>query len=897
MVYEAMTKEELLMELYRLREQLTKYEEKYGAMEETDTLPLLDIEYSAKDKTAIYMDYFVGREDAYAERYENANGKKGYSLACKNKWKQERGCDIRNSHCKHCLAYAPKTLDAEAILEHMFDKRKMKGLYPIMEGNYVKLLVFDMDKSSYLEDTKKLCATLRSLSIMPLMERSQSGHGIHVWVFFEEKIKAADVWKIANYVLTKTMDTFGGVGLDSYDRVFPNQDKVEKGGFGNCVALPLNVDFAKEGNTVFLKPDFSVAKEQIKYLSTIRKVSKGKVEELLGFAARMEEHGLLGMKALQMPLSKDDFAPVVHVDIAGDIFIPNLELTSRSERFLIRLTSMPNKEYYKISAIRGNLHNVPRFLCSYKKDERFFRLPRGYKEPLLTLFKAKGIQYVVNTSLTRGEYADFSLGASLREDQATLLERALEHDSAVISAPTGFGKTVLGIALMAKKRVNTLILVPSITLLEQWKSKLIEHLRYEDGDATKCIGYLSGKGDKRTGIVDIATIQSLVRNEDFRQNARKYGMVIVDEVHHLGAVKFEEALRSIAPKYLYGLTATPERSDEREDFVFHAVGPLIEANVDKETGDFIKRYHPRFTKFSSPRGSTDISGLFQEAILDKERNRLIVADVKEAFEAGSTVLLLTEQIKHARILYDLLSPSISSIALVYGAQEKAERKENEDRIAAFGEHPFVVVSIGKYIGEGFDDHRFNALFVTYPFRWKGILAQYCGRLQRKKGAIKHVDVYDYVDSLVPAFSRMYREREKGYFQLGYQVVAPDAKYRSEILSGKDYGDRLFSDLEGAKESVLLTCSYFHEARLRSMMNKLACPYSCYVGAKSPALDSLEAKRVSVELPNMVIIDKRIVYYGGVNPFMYGQKEETILRVEDPAIASDLVSVLAKIVAE
>ena len=893
MVYEAMTKEELLMELYRLRDQLSKYERKYGFLEEDDALPFLDIELTTKDKISIYMDYFVGRSDAYADRYETANGKKGYSLACKNKWKTEQGCDIRNSHCKHCLAYAPKSLDADAILEHMLDKRRMKGIYPIMEGNHVKLLAFDMDEDSYLEDSKRLCATLRSLGITPLMERSQSGHGIHIWVFFEDKIKAADARKIANYVLTKTMDTFGGPGLDSYDRVFPNQDKVEKGGFGNCIGLPLNVELAKEGNTVFLKPDFTVAKEQIKYLSTIRKVSKSKVEELLGFASRLEEHGLLGMKALQMPLSKDDFGPTVHLDIAGDIYIPNLDLTPRSERFLVRLTSMPNKEYYKISAMRGNLHNVPRFLCSYKKDERFFRIPRGYKETLVTLFKAKGIDYVLNSSLSKGEYADLSLNATLREDQAALLESALEHDSAVISAPTGFGKTVIAVALMARRKFNTLVLVPSIALLDQWRTRLAEHLRYGKDEPSSCVGYLSGKGDKRTGIVDIATIQSLVRNEDFRKSATKYGMVIVDEVHHLGAVKYEEALRSIAPKYLYGLTATPERSDQREDFVFHAVGPLVEATTGIETTDFVKRYHPRFTKFSSMRGSADITGLFQEAIMDEERNRLIVADVADAYKAGSTVLLLTEQIKHARILFDLLSPLVSRLALVYGGQDRKEKKDNEGLITAFGENPFIVISIGKYIGEGFDDHRFNALFVTYPFRWKGILAQYCGRLQRKKSAIKHIDVYDYVDSLVPAFSRMYREREKGYFQLGYQVATLDPKYRSEILSGKDYSDRLFIDLESAHVSVLLTCSYFHESRLRAILGKASCPFSCYLGIKAPPIDVEGVRCQDIEIPNMVIIDKRIVYYGGINPFMYGQQDETILRIEDPQVASDLFVALAQ----
>ena len=887
MVYEAMTKEELLMELYRLRDQLSKYEQKYGFLEDEDALPVLDIELSTKDKIAIYMDYFVGRIDAYADRYETADGKKGYSLACKNKWMAERGCDIRNSHCKHCLAYAPKALDADAVLEHMLDKRRMKGIYPIMEGNYVKFLAFDMDGDSYLEDSKKLCAGLRSLGIAPLMERSQSGHGIHIWVFFEEKIKAADARKIANYALTKAMDTFGGPGLDSYDRVFPNQDKVEKGGFGNCIGLPLNVELAKEGNTVFLKPDFTLAKEQIKYLSTIHKVSKSKAEELIGFASRMEEHGLLGMKALQMPLSKDDFGPVVHLDIAGDIYIPNLDLTSRSERFLVRLTSMPNKEYYKISAMRGNLHNVPRFLCSYKKDERFFRIPRGYKEALITLFKAKGIEYVLNSSLSKGDYVDLSLNATLREDQAALLESALEHDSAVISAPTGFGKTVIAVALMARRKVNTLVLVPSISLLEQWRAKLDEFLCFGQGDTKHRVGYLSGKGDKRTGIVDIATIQSLVRNEEFRKSAKQYGMVIVDEVHHLGAAKYEEALRSLAPKYLYGLTATPERSDQCEDFVFHVVGPLIEAAATLGTSDFIKRYHPRFTKFSSIRGSTDITGLFQEAILDEERNRLIVGDVVDSYKSGSTVLLLTEQIKHARILFDLLSPSIPCLALLYGGQDKAEKKENEGLLSSFGEKPFVVISIGKYIGEGFDDHRFNALFVTYPFRWKGILAQYCGRLQRKKSAIKYVDVYDYVDSLVPAFSRMYREREKGYFQLGYQVAALDPKYRSEILSGKDYSDRLFKDLESARQSILATCSYFHESRLKAILNKASCPYSCYLGPRAPQIDMENLKRQECEPPNMAIIDKRIVYYGGINPFMYGQQEETILRIEDPQVASDL----------
>jgi len=884
MNYESMDKAELLLEIQRLKKKLEEYALKFGPLEEERFDLHLDMEMSTDDKLATFMDYFAGRSDVIAERYE-IDGVKHYSLGCQNKFNTRAGCDIKKTHCKNCPAFLPKPYDAAAVREHMRSKRTMKGIYPILPGNYVRFMVFDLDDATYLEDAQRLYFTLQSYNVSSLLERSESGHGIHLWVFFEDKVKASEARRIANYILTEAMDRYGGFGFESYDRIFPNQDKVVAGGYGNCVALPLNADFAKEGNTVFLDEGFNVIQKPIEYLSTVRKVSKAKAKELLSFAEQKDEYGLFGMKALKMPLSQDDFVSPVHIHFAGDIYIPLLDLTPRAIRFLSRLTSLLNKEYFKLLASRGNVRGVPKVLSCYKVDQLHFRLPRGYKDELVSLIRAKNINYVYTSSLCKGETIDVRFTLTLRDDQVLLLEKAEKKDSAIISAPTGFGKTVISAALIARKQVNTLVLVPSKNLLIQWVERLKSYLACDDGPLT--LGMLSGEGDKLTGVIDVATIQSLVRNDSFQKKAKNYGLVIIDEAHHAGAFKFEEAIRGLAPKYLYGLTATPERSDEREEFAYRCIGPLVQLEQENKEPGFLRYFHPRFTKFSSELGGDAISALFSEATRDKERNRLIVDDVVEAYGKGKKILLLTERIDHAKVLANALKDKTENLVLLYGGQKKAERVEEERRLASFGSSPFIVVSIGKYIGEGFDDARFDALFITYPFRWKGVLAQYCGRLQRKQSAIKRIDVFDYVDPLVPAFARMYSAREKGYHELGYLLENVDPAYQSRFLSIGEMDATLLEDLSAGKRTILFFTPYFHANRLKKLVSLVTCPYSVLVVGGAIADDFDHVQRMDRALPCMIIIDQRIVYYGGINPFVYGQKEGTIMRIEDPTLARDI----------
>ena len=888
MKYEEMNKSELLMEVFRLKKKLDDYEQRFGALEEEE-IGYLGLTMTKEEKLRIFMDYFSGRQDAVSERYiSKKDGKKHYSLGCLNKFDRAVGCDIERTHCKNCPSFVPRPYDESAVLAHMNDERRMIGIFPILPGNYVRFLVFDLDEASYHEDANRLRSTLYSLGVESVLERSQSGHGIHLWVFFEEKIKASDARKIANYVLTEAMDRYGGFDFKSYDRVFPNQDKLDKDGYGNCIGLPLNKQCVEDGNTAFLKADFSIIKKPIEYLSTVRKISKDKAKELLEFASSKDEYGLFGENALQkMALSADDFQGTVHLHYAGDVYIPLLELTTRSMRFLARITSVLNKEYFKLLNARKSVYNVPRVLSSYKMDNRYFRLPRGYKEPLLRLFKAKGIPYEYSASLQNGVPIALTLKLTLRPEQVTLLEKAKNYDSAIIAAPTGFGKTLLGAALIQERAVNALILVPSVNLLQQWVERLEEYIEPDYPYKKRPFGYLSGSGDRLNGFVDVATVQSLVRNEEFRKKAKTYGLVIIDEAHHMAAYKFEEALRELAPKYLYGLTATPERSDEREEFIYRSIGPLVELERKTPSEGFIRRYHPRFTKFSSLFDGADITSLFADVTRDEERNRLIVEDVLKTFESGGVALVLTERIEHARILFNLLRKHTEDVAILYGGQDKAERRENQERIASFGSSPFIVISIGKFIGEGFDDERFNALFITYPFRWKGILAQYCGRLQRKATAFKQVDVFDYVDPLVPAFSKMYSAREKGYYELGYKLVGLDPAYHSEILDAKSFEAHFSEDLKSAKKSVLCFIAYAHEDRVKRILPLVTCPYSLVVSGGVDVGNTPSVIRVGESLPNVAIIDDRIIYYGGINPFCYGQKDDTIMRIEDPTIAKDI----------
>jgi superfamily II DNA or RNA helicase len=883
MKYEEMNKEELLLEIYKLSNEVNSYKKRLGIASD-EKKPSETIKLPTEEKLTLFANYFAGRNDVVAERYEK-DGKKHYAISCLNKW--ESNCDIRRYHCRNCPSFVPRPYDKKAIEDHIRGQRII-AIYPLLDGNYTNLLVYDLDDNGYLEDTKKLGIILHSHGVNYINELSESGHGIHVWIFFASPIKAKDARSIGNLFLTEAMDKFGGFSLESYDRLFPSQNKREAAGYGSPIALPLTNTFVSEGTTIFLDDDLNQINNPFEKIKETRKITKEEAKQLLEEASNQEEYGLFGEDVFKMPLSKDDFFGIVHLTLAGDLFLNINELSLRARRYFCRLGSMKNKEYWKRVAMHQSTFNIPRILTAYIEEGNFARLPRGYKDSVVRILKAKDIPYSFVNALSKGGAINVSFVGTLRPNQMALVNQLREQDNALIEAPTGFGKTVVAAYLIAQKRVNTLILVNSLSLAKQWISMLSQYLFINYEYTKKPFGEIHTGAKRVTGKIDIALIQSLVRNEEYTKLTKQYGMVIVDEAHHGAAFSYSKVLRSCSSKYLYGLTATPERADELEDIVYKAIGPLVKVNDESSKAGFIKRYHPRFTRFAPSDEDEPIQNIFDELTLDEERNRLIISDVTKAYQEGKKILVLSERIGHIQTLYESLKAISKDIVIVYGEQTTKEKEAFKETMASFASRPFIALSIGKYIGEGFDDTRLDALFITFPFHWKGTLSQYVGRLNRKDTPIKSVDVYDYVDLRSRKLAHMYSARQKGYFDLGYSLVNEKGAYTDLLLNETHYENKLDEDLSNSQNGVVFLVDYHHENKVEYLSKETKAPLSIVLSSTDNAVLSQKHEILIGHMPNAIIIDKRIVYYGGINPFVYSREANTIMRIEDPQLAKEIL---------
>lgn len=744
---------------------------------------LLEKKSISDEMIALFCHLFRGREDVYARRWQSHKGRSGYSPACANEW-DSRLCSKPCSKCAN-RDYLPLT--DQVILDHLIGKHTV-GLYPMLEDETCHLLVVDFDKKTWMEDTQAFLETCRTMDITVYLERSRSGTGGHVWIFFEQTVPASLARKLGSTILTCTMEQRHQVGLDSYDRFFPSQDTLPKGGFGNLIALPLQGESLKRSNTCFLDSDFRPYPNQWRFLSSIQKIGWERAEAIVSQAERSRE--IIGVRMVADSETEDDpwtlppshrrtdkqlrkpFPKQIRIVQGNMLYIPKEDLTSQIINRLTRLASFQNPEFYRAQAMRFSTYDKPRIICCAEEFPHYMALPRGCLDEVTAFFSQHYIKVEQSDERFGGKLLDIAFLGSLNPDQMEIVHRHRAYDTGVLVAPTGFGKTVMAAWMIAQRKVNTLILVHRRVLMDQWQEQLALFL----GLPVTEIGLFGGTRKKPTGMIDVAIMQSLHRKGQVNDLVAGYGHVIVDECHHISAFSFEQVLKQAKARYILGLTATPIRKDGHHPIIVMQCGPIRSRVHPRKMADkrpFAHQVIVRHTDFSMYGNSDDptIHDVYQALLDNSRRNTMIIDDVNKAVAAGRSPLVLTERTAHLDILASSLEEMTSHLIVLRGGMGKKQRVAIMDRLKAIPpDEQRVILATGRYIGEGFDDARLDTLFLALPISWKGTLQQYVGRLHRLHHGKHDVRVYDYVDRNVPMLSRMFQKRLKGYRAIGYSVV-------------------------------------------------------------------------------------------------------------------------------
>lgn len=735
-----------------------------------------------EDKINIFASYFRGRDDVYPYLSidKNDSNKKYYIPACMNEWKKGVCNKTMGRACKKCQYRENKPLTLDVIRDHMYNNKSI-GIYPMCEDETCYFLAIDFDDkkndNNIKEDVLAFARVCDIYNVDIAIERSRSGKGIHVWIFFENKIKAMLARRLGSLLLSKTMEIRDNLKIDSFDRMFPNQDYMPKGGYGNLIALPFQTEPAKYGNTILIDRDFLKIKDQFGYLSKIKKLS---LDEVLERVKRLSAETIdvsyqeLNIKEEVRDKKKNNFKFPNSIDVVLDdmIYIDKANLSAGVKNSFRRLATFANPEFYKKQHLRMSVYNVPMVIDCSKEDSKYLKLPRGVFEYLKDLCDDQKVKMNIVDKRNKGNRLDVKFKGRLREEQCVALNKMLEYDTGILHAPTGFGKTVISCDMIARRGVNTLVITHTLQLLKQWRERLGNFLDID------LVGQIGGGKNIVTNKIDVASIKSIWNNGKFNDVVKNYGMIIIDECHHLAAFTYESAVNTVNAKYVYGVTATPDRENGHTPIIKMQCGDIrYEVDFKKFNKDlnmpmrvYVRNNHLSFVnKNISDYTINEINNLIVKDVIRSEK---IINEIKSEFDSGKNILVLTERIEHLEYFALKLSNVTSNLFVYHGGLGKKELKKYDDLkedILKNRENK-IIIATGAYIGEGFDDDSLDVLFLTMPISGITKVIQYTGRLHRKNKDKKEIIVYDYVDENFRQTRSMFEKRKKTYEKLGYEII-------------------------------------------------------------------------------------------------------------------------------
>ena len=914
--------------------------------------------FDVTDKIAsdFFMMFCRGRKDLYDLRYTNPKtGKNGYYTQCFNRW--DRGCHIQKKdgvRCKDCELRAYKPVTLPLIKAHMNgtdpNGNDVVAIYPMLENNLCQLLVFDFDNHAkgaeqedyantddrWKEEINALRRICKNLDVDAVVERSRSGRGAHLWIFFKEMIPARLARKFGFSLLEKGAESVNLKSFKYYDRMIPTQDALPEGGLGNVIALPLQGMALKSGNSAFVDENWNAYEDQLKVLVGTRRLTRQEIDDYLslwystGFTS--EDNGTDAPWDKNSEIEAGSVKGVVRIVLADRIYIDSSGMSNKTKRQLRRMATFSNKQYFQNQAMDMPNYDESRFIYLGSDEGKYIVLPRGLREDIQKKFDNAGIRYKIEDKRTQGRELNISFKGELRESQIPAAETMLENETGILHAATAFGKTVVCCDMIARRGISTLILVDRADLMNQWIKRLDEFLDIDEelpeyqtktGRTRKrksLIGNLQGAHDTLTGIVDVAMIRSLKKKDGFHPMLKEYAQVYFDECHHAASESAIEVLQEINAKYVYGVTATPKRGDGKEKINEFLLGPIryrFTAKDRAEEQNIDHLVYPRFTRTVKPHhlSKTPYGNDAYELIRNNDvRDEQIIRDVADCVKAGRTPVVLTKYVDHANKLSERLKKYADRLILLTGANgTKVRRAQVKELNEVDDSDSLILVGTGSLLGEGFDFPRLDTLFMATPVSGENVVEQYVGRLNRDYDGKENVIVYDYVDSHIPKFDKMYAARLKAYKKIGYELCVNmdgEKQKANAIYDIENYAETYWKDLEEANSAVVVSSPRLNNQKVDRIINMLGKrrelgvkvtivtwhPDAYKYGKDDVRMELMEGLRkagfeirlVEESCEHYAVIDNEIVWYGSVNLLSKEDAEDNLMRVCSKDIAAELL---------
>ncbi|OGQ56761.1 MAG: DEAD/DEAH box helicase [Deltaproteobacteria bacterium RIFCSPLOWO2_02_FULL_53_8] len=759
----------------------------------TDAEPTATL--STAQKVALFRRLFRGRTDVFPIRWEGkSSGKSGYAPACANEW-VAGVCEKPRIKCPDCGNRELIPLSDSVLFDHLVGKRTI-GVYPLLTDDTCNFLAIDFDEAEWKDDARAFRQSCDELGVPVALEISRSGNGAHIWIFFAGRVSARDARRLGTAIISHTCARARQLKLESYDRLFPNQDTMPKGGFGNLIALPLQKFPRENGFSVFVDEALRPHADQWAFLASVQPMAPHDIEPAILRATGgahpldvtfIDEEDLKEPWKRPVTISKKltgAMPKALNVTLANLIYFEKAHLPQSLANRLIRLAAFQNPEFYKAQAMRMSTWDKPRVIGCAENFPNHIGLPRGCLDATLELLRDNSIRCDMTDERFAGEKLHVAFSGTLRPDQESAVAVMMQHDAGVLCAPTAFGKTVTAAAMIARRGINTLVLVHRTELLNQWQERLQTFLGVEHG----VVGSVGGGKSKPTGKIDIAVMQSLSRQGEIRPVVENYGHVIIDECHHIGAASFDAILKRVKAKYVLGLTATPIRRDGQQPIIFMQCGPIRHAAIRAESAPHDLEVLPRaLCKRIDIAAQAGIQDVFRHLVNDLQRTEAICHEVAVTFGQGRKVLVLTERTEHLDAILAGLTGKVPSVFVLHGRMSKKQRAVVITELDALPpDAPRILLATGKLVGEGFDHPPLDTLVLAMPVSWKGTLQQYAGRLHREHATKTDVRIVDFVDSGHPALLRMWDKRQRGYRAMGYRIAsqsAPDGQESAVLFNG------------------------------------------------------------------------------------------------------------------
>ena len=913
-----------------------------------------------------FYSYFRGRKDVYVKR----NAKKGYYTQCNNFWKtgvcpKKSGESVK---CQECPAKDYTKLTISVMLEHLKGTKEdcsdVIGLYPLFPDGTCWFLVFDFDNhdedavpskdwEQEVDALRKICL---SVGIDALVERSRSGRGAHVWIFFSEAIQAAKVRKFGEALLAKGAESVSLKSFRYYDRMMPMQDSLPEGKLGNLIALPLQGQALRKGNSAFVDEYWRPYKDQWSKLLHTRKLSKAEMDAYIRSwcpedntmemfqsdkVDETENESLLLFGMSPKPSSRyfkiEDATGTIKIIQADGIYIDKRNLKPRLQNAIRRLAAYSNPQFFQNLALGFSTRETPRIVYDGYDEGNYIVLPRGCFEELKRHLSEAEIPYNIMDKRQTGRQIDVYFNGELYPEQKVAAERLLNYDIGMLAAATAFGKTVIGANLIARRKVNTLVLVHTVEIMNNWVRDLNKFLTINEELPTYTtpkgrikqrdfvIGTFSSQKRAATGIIDIAMIGSLGKEDDINPIVRDYGMIIVDECHHAAAATFENVLRASAAKYVYGMSATVKRGDKQERKLLMQLGPIRHRYTAKERAikQGIGHYvYPRFTRMVDLSLSDDrhISELYRLIVDNELRNMQIVSDAVDCVKKGRTPVVMTKYREHAENLYGLLQGAADHVFLLQGGKSLKARTELREKMAAVSrDESMIMVATGQYIGEGFNYPRLDTMLLAMPISFEGNVEQYAGRLNRDYEGKKDVIIFDYIDQHIPVLERMYHRRLRTYKKIGFEVcseVVDKQEVTNSIFDSIGYWTVFEKDILSAAKSIVISSPFLSSRKVEwfidqsEILQKRGVTITVFSlrpeaypedGREhhTDLLERLASAGICVKTQThcherYAVIDHSLVWYGSMNLLSRGREDDSLMRIVSPEISAELLELAMKV---